>query len=75
MGCNCKGRTEPIINDEIGSKVVLKVLVEGNVPSYDEKRTLYLYYDFLFQTKTSISCSGCFENIKTKLLERYNQKK
>jgi hypothetical protein len=73
MGCNCKGSKKPVINDEIGRKVVLKIINEGNVLTEEEKRTLYLYYDFLYGTNTNPNCIDCYENYKLKLIEKYKQ--
>ena len=59
MGCNCKGggRKGPIINEEIGTQLVITILVEGKIPTEEEKGLLFLYYDMIYKTRTRVNLS------------------
>ena len=76
MGCNCKGggRKGPIINEEIGTQLVITILVEGKIPTEEEKGLLFLYYDMIYKTRTRLN-NETYQLVAMKLLDRYNQNK
>ncbi|CAB4136844.1 hypothetical protein UFOVP1479_21 [uncultured Caudovirales phage] len=76
MGCNCKGggRKGPIINEEIGTQLVITILVEGKIPTEEEKGLLFLYYDMIYKTRTRVN-NETYQLVAMKLLDRYNQNK
>ena len=74
MGCNCKGSKEPVINEEIGTKLVIDILVNNKIPTEEEKGLLFLYYDMIYKTRTRVN-NETYQLIAMKLLDRYNQNK
>lgn len=76
MGCNCKGggRKGPIMNEEIGTQLVITILVEGKIPTEEEKGLLFLYYDMIYKTRTRVN-NETYQLVAMKLLDRYNQNK
>jgi hypothetical protein len=74
MGCNCKGGKGPIMNEEIGAQLVISILVEGKIPTGEEKGRLFLYYDMIYKTRTRVN-DETYQLIAMKLLDRYNQNK
>ena len=76
MGCNCKGggRKGPIMNEEIGTQLVISILVGGKIPTEEEKGLLFLYYDMIYKTRTRVN-NETYQLVAMKLLDRYNQNK
>lgn len=75
MSCNCKKKPKPVVDHLVGLELIRKGIIEEEVLSKSELRTLYDYYNMVYDGTTPYTCNLCWDDyIKDKLKELWKNK-